>query len=208
MYVEGKFAEYLNDLASNKPAPGGGSAAAAAGAVGLAALSMVANFTVGKDKYKDVEAEMRSILAALDKHRARLQGLVDEDVAVYKTVSAAYKLPKETDDEKKARTAAIQQALKTALTVPLAICRCLNEAADLCEPLLEKGNRNLASDVAVGAELMAGAFESAWFNVEINLAGIKDENLVATTRREVSAVQKKIRTMKAKIAERTKETIN
>ena len=145
MYIERKFQDYLDDLAAKKPAPGGGSAAAAAGALGVSLLSMVANFTIGKEKYKDVEAEIQQILDTAEKSRAELQKLIDEDVAAYQKVSAAYKMPKDTEEDKRARTEAIQTALKDAMAVPLAICRNLFEAAKLCEPLLEKGNINLVS---------------------------------------------------------------
>lgn len=100
MYVEGKFKEYIDDLASGKPAPGGGSGAAAVGALGTALLSMVANFTIGKKKYADVEQEMQEILNKSKKLRSRCERLIDEDVAAYSCVSAAYSMPKETDEQK------------------------------------------------------------------------------------------------------------
>lgn len=118
MYLEGKFKEYLDDLAAKKPAPGGGSAAAAVGALGVSLLSMVANFTVGKEKYKEVQPEIQEILSSSEKLRAELQKLVDEDIAAYQEVSAAYKMPKEAEQDKKTRTEAIQTALKDAMAVP------------------------------------------------------------------------------------------
>jgi formiminotetrahydrofolate cyclodeaminase len=207
MYFEGQFKQYMDDLATKKPAPGGGSAAAAAGALGVSLLSMVANFTVGKDKYKDVEAEVQEVLSSSEKLRTELQKLIDEDVVAYKEVSAAYKMPKESEQEKTARSEAIQMALKQAMSVPLAICRNLYEAISLCEPLLEKGNVNLVSDVGVAAELIAGGFASAVLNVEINLAGIKDPDMVSKIRDELSSKEKQIRTTKEKVVRQTKEKI-
>ena len=184
MYIERKYQDYFDDLAAKKPAPGGGSAAAAAGALGVSLLSMVANFTIGKEKYKDVEAEIQQILDTAEKSRAELQKLIDEDVAAYQKVSAAYKMPKDTEEDKRARTEAIQTALKDAMAVPLAICRNLFEAARLCEPLLEKGNINLVSDVGVAAEFIASGFAAALLNVEINLSGIKDRLEMSCTRKK------------------------
>jgi formiminotetrahydrofolate cyclodeaminase len=207
MYFEGQFKQYMDDLASYKPAPGGGSAAAAAGALGVSLLSMVANFTVGKEKYKDVEAEIQEVLSSSEKLRTELQKLIDDDVVAYKGVSAAYKMPKESDKEKTARSEAIQAALKQAMSVPLAICRNLYEAISLCEPLLEKGNVNLVSDVGVAAELIAGGFASAVLNVEINLAGIEDPDMASKIRDELSSREKQIQIIREKVVRQTKEKI-
>lgn len=207
MYFEGKFKEYLDDLAAKKPAPGGGSAAAAVGAIGVGLLSMVANFTIGKDKYKDVEPEIQELLTSAEDLRADLQKLIDEDITAYQKVSAAYKMPRENQQEKAARSHAIQAALKDAMAVPLAICRNLFDAAQLCEPLLQKGNVNLLSDVGVGAEFIASGFASALLNVEINLSAIKDEDLAAKIRAELSPKEKQIETIKKSVLTQTKESI-
>ncbi|MBA7648886.1 Methenyltetrahydrofolate cyclohydrolase [subsurface metagenome] len=207
MYFEGKFKEYLDDLAAKKPAPGGGSAAAAVGAIGVGLLSMVANFTIGKDKYKDVEPEIQELLTSAEDLRADLQKLIDEDITAYQKVSTAYKMPRENQQEKAARSDAIQAALKDAMAVPLAICRNLFDAAQLCEPLLQKGNVNLLSDVGVGAEFIASGFASALLNVEINLSAIKDEDLAAKIRAELSPKEKQIETIKKRVLTQTKESI-
>jgi len=207
MYAEGKFREYLDDLAAGKPAPGGGSAAAAAGALGVGLLSMVANFTTGREKYKNVEAEIRKVLYSSEKLRGELQKLIDEDIVAYQKVSSAYKMPKETEEDKKARTEAIQIALKDAMAVPLAACRNLFEATKLCRPLLEKGNQNLVSDVGVAAELIASAFESALLNVEINLSAIKDRDFADEISKELSAKGKQIQVIRENIVKQVKEKI-
>jgi formiminotetrahydrofolate cyclodeaminase len=207
MYAEGKFREYLDDLAAGKPAPGGGSAAAAAGALGVGLLSMVANFTTGREKYKNVEAEIRKVLYSSEKLRGELQKLIDEDILAYQKVSSAYKMPKETEEDKKARTEAIQIALKDAMAVPLAACRNLFEATKLCRPLLEKGNQNLVSDVGVAAELIASAFESALLNVEINLSAIRDRDFADEISKELSAKGKQIQVIRENIVKQVKEKI-
>ena len=205
MYLEGGLKQYLDDLASSKPAPGGGSAAAAAGALGVAALSMVANFTIGKEKYKAVEAEMKTLLATAEGCRMKLQRLIDADVVAYGMVSAAYKLPKETDDQKKIRTKAIQAALREAMQVPLETCRILADAMALCAPLVEKGNTNLASDVAVGAQLIAAAYDAAFVNVEMNLSGLDDAELKVRLRDELVSKSVKIVQAGKAIGERVRK---
>ena len=166
---------YVHDLASNLPAPGGGSGAALAGALGAALAAMVANFTVGKEKFANVEERVQRVLKDLDDVRERLLQLMDEDVASYTQVSAAYKLPRGTDEEKAAREAAIQEAYKVAAGVPRAIAetcdRCIALAAELCD----LGNPNLISDVGCAVRLAEAARHCAWLNVAINLSVIKDE---------------------------------
>jgi formiminotetrahydrofolate cyclodeaminase len=116
-------------------------------------------------------------------------------------------MPRENQQEKTARSHAIQAALKDAMAVPLAICRNLFDAAQLCEPLLQKGNVNLLSDVGVGAEFIASGFASALLNVEINLSSIKDEDLAAKIRAELSPKEKQIETIKKRVLTQTKESI-
>lgn len=185
MYYHAPMKTWTDDLASSKPAPGGGSAAAMVGAAGCACLSMAANFTVGKPEYKAVEAEVREALASVEKARAALAALIDEDVAQYSKITAAYGMPKGNDAEKAARKAAIQEALKAALDVPKRACRLVSEAVEKAPVLLEKCNPNLVSDVGVGAQCLASAFRSAWLNVEINLASLKDAAFVSAVRAEL-----------------------
>ena len=198
---------YLDRLAAKLPAPGGGSAAALVGALAAALESMVANFTVGKEAYREVEQEVRALLEQSEALRAELTKLVQADMDVYSKVSSAYSLPRDAAEQKAARSEAIQAALKVAAQVPYKVVVACDKVLSLCPELAAKGSANLISDAGVAVVFAEAALQAAYLNVEINLAGIKDENLVATTRHEVSAVQKKIRTIKAKIAERTKEII-
>ncbi len=199
MYYDGPFKTWADDLASKKPAPGGGSAAALVGVSGCALLSMVGNFTVGKKKYKDVEAEIQSLLDEVETCRAALAKLVDEDVNQYGKVTAAYGMPKGTEEEKQARKNAIQEALKAAMSVPLEACRLARQALLLAPILLEKGNKNLVSDVGVGAQCLACAWRSAWLNVEINLSFLKDEGFVADTRKELDPMAEEVEGLLAKV---------
>lgn len=183
---------YLDDLAGKKPAPGGGSAAALAAAIGVGLISMVANFTVGKERYRDVEEEMKEILSSAEVLRERLLKLVDEDVAAYKRLSEAYKLPKENNEAKRKREQAIQRGLKEALSCPFEICKCCLSASRLCPMMTEKGNINLLSDVGVAILLLEAAFESALVNVDINLKGIQDDKFILEVRRDLEPMEKEI----------------
>lgn len=176
MYINEPLSKYLDDAASGKSTPGGGSVAALAGALGAALNSMVCNFTVGKKKYKDVEAEVSEILSKSEEMRAKLTEFVQADTEAYSKVSSAYKMPKKTKEQKKERTKTIQKALKGALEVPLEAVKCCHEVLKLNQPLVEKGNPNLISDVGVSVSLAWAAMESAALNVEINIAWIKDED--------------------------------
>jgi formiminotetrahydrofolate cyclodeaminase len=174
-YRNGSVDAYVRDLAAGLPAPGGGSGAALAGALGNALASMVGNFTVGKEKFAAVEADVQRILAGLEGVRDRLLQLVDEDVAVYSQVSAAYKMPRETDEQKAARSAAIEEACKTAAGVPRAIAESCDQTVALAAELCDIGNPNLISDVGCAVRLAEAARHCAWLNVAINLSSIKDE---------------------------------
>jgi formiminotetrahydrofolate cyclodeaminase len=186
-YVDGPVGTYVADLSSDKPVPGGGSAAALAGALGAAAASMAANFTLGRPKFAAVEAEVKRALADLHRLRSDLLRLVDEDVRAYSLVAPAYQMPRGTEAEKAARAAAIQSALRTACGVPLAVCAAALAALRSTESLVGIVNPMLVSDVAVGAVLCEAAFRAAQVNVEVNIRAMKDAGFVAATRARVEA---------------------
>ncbi len=189
MFTEKTVRQFTDELASGAPVPGGGSGAALAGALGAGLVSMVGNLTVGREKYQAVEAEMRAMLERSEALRQRMLDLLEADTQVYSQVMAAYRLPRASDAEKKARTAAIQEALKAACQVPLEAARTCGQIIDLCPAAAEKGNVNAVSDVGVGAILAAAALESAILNVKINLAAIKDAAYVEAVRQEVDQLQ-------------------
>lgn len=165
---------FVASVASSAPAPGGGSVAAHAGALGAALAEMVAGLTVGRKKYAAVEAEMRSIASAAAALRAQLSGLVKADADAYSVVSAAYKLPKATPGEQTARDAAIQAALMHAAAIPLDTARACAAVAALAAVCAEKGNTNAASDAGVSALLALAACKGAAYNVRINVASMTD----------------------------------
>ena len=166
---------FLAGLASDSPTPGGGSVAALAGALGAALNSMVANLTIGKKKYVDVEAEMKDVLVKAEALRLELTQLVDEDANAFDKVMQAMKLPKETDEEKAARTAAMQTSLIDAATVPLAVMEKCVDVIRLSKAAAEKGNKNAVSDAGVAALMGRAGAHAARLNVLINLSWIDAE---------------------------------
>jgi formiminotetrahydrofolate cyclodeaminase len=184
-YAAESLETYLADAASNKPAPGGGSVSALVGALAGAMSEMAANFTVGKKKYEAVQPQIRACLARLEACRRDLLSLVDADVRCYSAVAQAYALPNATPQEQAARAAAIQDALKGAMDVPLRVVRQCCAVARTAAELVSIANRNLLTDVGVSALLARAACEAARLNVEVNLKFIKDELLVGRVRQEV-----------------------
>jgi len=177
--TEKSVKEFLDELASAAPAPGGGSAAALSGALGAALVSMVCNLTVGRKKYADVEEEMRCILAQSEALRERLTGLLEEDVAAFTQVSAAMKMPRDTEVQKAARQERLQAALKQATNVPMCVAEACARVIELCRPVGEKGNINAVSDAGVAALVAEAGLRAAALNVLINLGSIEDTNFVA-----------------------------
>jgi formiminotetrahydrofolate cyclodeaminase len=207
VYIDEPLKKYLDEAASGSSTPGGGSVAALAGALGAALTSMVCNFTVGKKKYKDVEAEVAQILSEAEDLRSKLLDLMVEDTRVYGQVSAAYGMPRGTPEEKEARTEAIQKALKAAMGAPLEAAICCHKILKLNEPLLDKGNQNLISDVGVAVLLAESAMRSAILNVEINLSYIKDEKLCQETREKLRPLMAEAAELRSKIYEKVNEAI-
>ena len=176
----------LEDFRSPAPTPGGGSAAALAGAVGASLLAMVAALpkpraTTGADLQSLRDASERCTALAAD-----LEALVDRDSEAYELVVSAYRLPKATDDEKAARGRAIQDALKAAIAAPLDVMRACSAAIGLVSVLQAFANQNASSDVQVGLELLRAGLRGARVNVEINLGSVRDAAYAAEVAREVA----------------------
>ncbi|MCR4407048.1 MAG: cyclodeaminase/cyclohydrolase family protein [Anaerolineae bacterium] len=179
---------FLDELASSAPAPGGGSVAALAGALGAALVSMVCNLTVGKPKYADVQNDIQALLEQSEALRRELVDLLEADVQVYTSVSKAYKMPRDTEEEKAARQEAIQAALKEATAVPMKVAEACVKILDLCTPAAEKGNVNAVSDAGVAALMAEAALRSAALNALINLGAIRDEEFVRKERARLNAL--------------------
>lgn len=169
--------KYMENLASNLPAPGGGSASALAGAQGISLVMMVAELTVGKEKYRDWEVYCQKAISDGTVIQTNFLKAIDDDTDAYNKVGAAFKLPKNTDEEKAARSRAIQDATVLATRVPLRTMGISLEALKVAKSLIGKSNPNCSSDIGVGALNLKSALMGAWLNVKINLPGIKDEAL-------------------------------
>lgn len=167
--------EFLKVLASDAPTPGGGSVAALNGALGCALLEMVCDLTLGKEKFKEVWKDLEPIKAQIEKLREELTDSIDRDAKAYDLVTAAYKMPKSTDEEKEARKEAIQAAMMTAAETPKATARYIHQALRMAKEVAEKGNPNVLSDAGVGAACLLAAMNAALMNIAINLGSIKDE---------------------------------
>jgi len=184
-----KINNFLSELASSSPAPGGGSVAALAGGLGAALSSMVCNLTIGKEKYANVQEEIKEVLKKSEKIRKNLTKLIDEDTEAFNDVMKAFKMPKETEQQKKKRNQAIQAGYKTAAKIPLDTARTCEKILDLAKIVAEKGNQNSITDSAVSALMAQAGVESAILNVKINLSSIKDEKFVKQISSELNKLQ-------------------
>ncbi|MGE5454226.1 MAG: cyclodeaminase/cyclohydrolase family protein [Methylocystaceae bacterium] len=179
---------YITELASNSPAPGGGSVAALSGSQGAALLSMVGELTVGKKGYEEVEDAIKNLGEQAAASARELVRLMDVDTEVFTQVMAAFKLPKASDEEKAARTTAIQIAYKAAADVPMLVAKECLHILKLCPEAFAKGNKNAASDVGVAAHSAWCGLKSALLNVMINLGSIKDQVYVEQARQEITSL--------------------
>ncbi|GJQ21696.1 MAG: sugar ABC transporter substrate-binding protein [Bacteroidia bacterium] len=180
--------EFIDNVASDSPAPGGGSVAALAGALGAALTAMVCHLTIGKKKYEDVQTEMIGLLGQADELKARLIILMDQDTEAFNRVMEAFGMPRSTDAEKEKRSTAIQEATKQATLVPLEVMKLAERALTLAKSAAEKGNVNSISDAGVAGVMLKAACEGAALNVRINLATLKDGRFVSETRALLDAI--------------------
>lgn len=188
--VEQRVIDFVAATASKEPTPGGGAIAALTAATGAALAEMVANLTFGKKGYEAVQTEMEELQAKAEAIRERMLELSQADADVFNIFMNALGLPKNTDEEKAARTAAIQQAYKDAAMVPFEIGELANQIFDLAELASRKGNQNLITDGIIAAINARAAVKSAFLNVRINLSGIKDESFIAELTSKMYAIEK------------------
>lgn len=186
MLTQRTVAQFLDELSSNSPAPGGGSVAALAGAAGAALTSMVCNLTIGKKKYAEVQEEISAVLRQSEELRSKLTQLIDRDTEAFNKVMAAFALPKGSEQEQAARSAAIQEATKEATLVPLRVMSLCEEALHLAKTVAAKGNKNSTSDAGVSALMLQASCAGASLNVRINLGSLTDSVFV----QEVSEKQR------------------
>lgn len=199
-YANEPLHRYLDDLASRHETPGGGSVSGLVAALAAGLGSMVCHFTVGKKKYAAVENEIKDILSQCDSLRLDLLAQMQRDVDVFQSqMATAYGLPKDTAEQASARESALQAACKAAAAPPMTIARQCRKLMDLLESLAEKGSTMLISDTGCAAALAHGAFESAAFNVQINLNFIKDNDFASAMAGELKTLTDEIGPMAERI---------
>lgn len=186
---------FLGAMASKDPTPGGGAAAAIAGATGAALIAMVGRLTLGKPGFEDLEERMQALVHRADEARAEFLSLGDRDAESFEAVMTAFRMPKETDIEKAARLEAIQRGLEHAASVPLEIARRASDLMELAEDATAMGNPNAASDGMSAAGMLLAAVIGARANVEINASSLKDEARRTALQDEVAAIRERAETL-------------
>jgi glutamate formiminotransferase / formiminotetrahydrofolate cyclodeaminase len=198
-------ASFLDELASALPAPGGGSAAAYAGAMGAALVSMVSGLTIGRKKYAEVEAEMQAVHVIAEKLRAEMTQAVEDDAASFEAVIGAFKLPKETEGQQTARTAAIQVATMNAAHIPLHSAENSVKIMELALKCAERGNLNAISDSMSGFAMARASLTAAAYNVRINVDSLPDKDAGQPYLDELAALEKEADKLEKKIRKVMKE---
>lgn len=199
---------FVEELASDSPAPGGGSVAALAASLGAALASMVGSLTVGKEKYRENWEAMEEVRTSGNELHARLLELMEADTEAFNAFMAALKLPKATDEEKAVRREAMQKATRGAIDVPFRTLRCCADVIALAATAAAKGNPNAVTDAGTAAVLARAAAVAAAYNVKINLMGLKDEAFVAQAKDEMKTVLANIETRVAAIEKTVEEAIS
>ena len=186
--AELKTAGFVDLLASDAPAPGGGSAAALEGALGAALTAMVCGLTVGKKKYAEFQELAEEAQKKATDLKARFVDVMDRDTEAFNVVSAAFGMPKATDEEKAARSAAIQKGLEGCTKTPFEMMELAVETLELTASILGKSNDSAASDLGVSALSLRAAIQGAWLNVLINIGSLKNKELAEDYRKKGEAL--------------------
>jgi len=204
--------QFLDDLSSNKPTPGGGSVAAVVGALGEGLVLMVSNFTTGKEKYKDVQNLVNEAIELGNNYLDKFKEFTLEDIKVYQKVRSAYKLPNETDEEKTIRKHEINKKVHEALLTPLLVLEYCEKAMDLLEKIYEKFNMNLISDFGVACKLFEASAYSAYLNKIINENSLtkdyKEQNNINYGAKAYDLCENKIKKISDKIYKDIVEMLN
>ncbi len=200
--------DFVMEVASGEPAPGGGAAAAHAASLGAALGEMIAHLTAGRDKYREVEGEVRDVLSELTPLRERLTQAAREDAASFERVMQARALPQRNEDEAAERAHKIEEALKGAAIVPLEVAGAAVQVLERLEILAEIGNPNALSDAATGAQLALAAVVSARYNVLVNTAEIEDEEFTAEHRSRARDLVERAREIASRVEALLMDSLN
>ncbi|MCL6635584.1 MAG: cyclodeaminase/cyclohydrolase family protein [Peptococcaceae bacterium] len=180
-FFDKSLREIIAVAASNEPTPGGGSVSAMVACFGVAMTAMVCNLTLGKEKFKDVEPQVREIVDTAYGLLKKLEDLVDADMADFNNFMATFRMPKNTDEEKAARNEAMQKALKSATDTPMEIARVCLKALEITDKLAPIGNKMAISDAGVAAVVAEAALNGVLLSADINIPMIKDGEYVKKT---------------------------
>ena len=191
--------QFAMQTASNEPVPGGGCFSALAGSLAAALTEMVAGLTIGKKKYAEAEEEMKAAIEAMQPVRDQLLEDIKRDSESFDQYMQALTLPKDTEEEKAARTEAMQNGLKAAVAVPLSVAKAACSILPYAETMVTKGNKTAVTDALVAAMMARTAVLGAGFNVKINLESIKDPEYVESIGKEVAELEKKAVEMENRI---------
>ncbi|MDO4692323.1 MAG: cyclodeaminase/cyclohydrolase family protein [Porphyromonadaceae bacterium] len=199
--------DFILETSGSEPVPGGGSISALNGAIAGALTQMVANLTIGKKRYMEVEDEMRQLASKAEALRTELVADIDRDSDAYRLVFEAFKLPKETDEEKAYRSQQIQERTKLAANIPMAVARRAHELLTLAETVVAKGNSNAITDGCVAMMCARTAVLGALLNVRINLTSITDEPFVRALAEEADRLEVDAMARERAIFEQTKASL-
>ena len=177
MNIDDSVRNYLEEISSNSPTPGGGNVSAFSGAVASSLGIMVCNLTIGKKKYADVEEEIKDIKFELSLAKEEFLNLAEKDNQAFDKVMQAFKLPKDTDEQKKKRSETIEAATLEAAEAPAEVLKYCSKIIPLLQTLAEKGNQNSVSDAGVAAALISTAAEGAYLNVLINCSSLSNQTV-------------------------------
>ena len=184
--------QFANVLASDAPAPGGGSTAALAGALGAALTAMVCELTVGKKQFAEIREDILAVQAKASELQNAFLDVMDRDTDAFLVVSNAFAMPKATDEEKAARSAAIQKGLEGCTAPPFEMIELAAQTIELIESLLGRFNTASASDLGVGALSLRTAVQGAWLNVLINIGSLKNKELAEDYRAKGTALVERV----------------
>jgi glutamate formiminotransferase/formiminotetrahydrofolate cyclodeaminase len=194
-----KAPSFIEELAAPTPTPGGGSAAAYAGAMGAGLVAMVAGLTIGKKKYADVEAEMQAVRVVAENLRKELTQAVDDDASAFEALMGTFRLPKETDEQKVARSNSIATATLNAAHIPLHVAEHVLKVMELALKCVRKGNANAMSDAMSGFAMCRAALTAAGYNVRININSLEDKSAGERMLAELHELEAKADTLEKEI---------
>jgi len=199
---------FVDDVASSSPAPGGGSVAAYAGSQGYALIAMVCRLTIGREKYRTVEEELTLLMLTAETQKESLLALVDEDTKGFCGVMEAFRLPKGTEEEKRARREALEAATIQAAEIPLKTARLCLEGLRILPNLIEKANPNALSDMGVATLMLGSGLDGALYNILINVQGLKTQEVAQQLRAISTHLREEGKDLTVKIRERVLNGLN